>query len=374
MLGRWRRRGADESGAVLALVAIMMVVFLGMAALAIDLGSFYQAQRQAQAAADSGALAAAQDLPGSASSAGGDGTTYALKNYPGATVTATTPYNGSTSQVKVKVDASTPSFFGHIFGLTSANVSASAVAGPSSSSGYDAIFASDTSCTGTVNATGVSITASGVNILGGVESNGYLTVTGSPDSLGQTTYGGPNLCTDNVTGTGDTFTSGPTPNSANVPWPVDYTSYGANPANCTYTSASTGTAFSWGTPGATIPPGVYCALNGTISITGSNVTGTGVTFIAKTIVITGASPSLTPAAGANGLLLYQTGSTELDLKSSGLLQGGTVFAPNAFVRESGTGIDSGFIEAKDVRISGASFSFTGTGPSTGGIGAISLLQ
>lgn len=36
MLERLRRRGEDERGAVLVIVAVLMVVFLGLAALAIE--------------------------------------------------------------------------------------------------------------------------------------------------------------------------------------------------------------------------------------------------------------------------------------------------------------------------------------------------
>ena len=92
MLERSRRRGADESGVVIVLVAVLMVVILGVAALAIDIGSIYKAQRQAQSAADTGALAASQDLPSSTVAATTDGGNYATTNYPGATASVTTPY------------------------------------------------------------------------------------------------------------------------------------------------------------------------------------------------------------------------------------------------------------------------------------------
>jgi len=52
----------DERGASLMMVAISMVAFLGMAALAIDVGMLYTAKGQAQNAADSGALAGAGAL------------------------------------------------------------------------------------------------------------------------------------------------------------------------------------------------------------------------------------------------------------------------------------------------------------------------
>lgn len=52
----------DEKGVSLAFVAMSMVVLLGFAALAIDVGMLYTAKGQAQNAADSGALAGAGNL------------------------------------------------------------------------------------------------------------------------------------------------------------------------------------------------------------------------------------------------------------------------------------------------------------------------
>ena len=57
-----RRIIRDERGATLMFVAISMVVLLGMAALAIDVGMLYAAKGQAQNAADAGALAGAGAL------------------------------------------------------------------------------------------------------------------------------------------------------------------------------------------------------------------------------------------------------------------------------------------------------------------------
>ena len=53
------RMVSDERGAVLALVALLLVVFLGLAALAIDLGLLYVARGEAQRAADAAAHAGA---------------------------------------------------------------------------------------------------------------------------------------------------------------------------------------------------------------------------------------------------------------------------------------------------------------------------
>jgi Flp pilus assembly protein TadG len=61
-----RRRVRRQNGQVLPLVALMMVVLLGFAGLAIDLGRVWVAQRKLQAAVDAATLAAGQDLPNAA--------------------------------------------------------------------------------------------------------------------------------------------------------------------------------------------------------------------------------------------------------------------------------------------------------------------
>ncbi|MHB0979975.1 MAG: pilus assembly protein TadG-related protein [Thermoleophilia bacterium] len=52
----------DETGAIAVLVAILMVVFLGLAALVVDAGGLYDHDREIQTAADAGALAGAQEI------------------------------------------------------------------------------------------------------------------------------------------------------------------------------------------------------------------------------------------------------------------------------------------------------------------------
>lgn len=51
------------SGQALAFVAIAIIAFLGIAGLAVDLGSWYRTKTQLQGSADATALAAAQKLP-----------------------------------------------------------------------------------------------------------------------------------------------------------------------------------------------------------------------------------------------------------------------------------------------------------------------
>jgi Putative Flp pilus-assembly TadE/G-like len=56
-------RSRDESGQVLVFVVFFLAGIVGMAALVVDAGSWYQAHRHAQTAADAAALAGAQELP-----------------------------------------------------------------------------------------------------------------------------------------------------------------------------------------------------------------------------------------------------------------------------------------------------------------------
>jgi len=61
-LDRISRARHDEHGSVLIFVTLIMVMLLGVAALVVDLGNAAQQDRQAQVAADSGALAAVQKI------------------------------------------------------------------------------------------------------------------------------------------------------------------------------------------------------------------------------------------------------------------------------------------------------------------------
>jgi Flp pilus assembly protein TadG len=61
---------------VAAQVAICLVPLFGVAAFAIDCGTMYEFRRRTQSAADSAALAAAEDLYSHYMSGGGDGAKF----------------------------------------------------------------------------------------------------------------------------------------------------------------------------------------------------------------------------------------------------------------------------------------------------------
>ena len=53
----------NERGQAMVLTVVFLVVLLGMAAMVLDVGSWYRADRDTQSTADAAALAGAQALP-----------------------------------------------------------------------------------------------------------------------------------------------------------------------------------------------------------------------------------------------------------------------------------------------------------------------
>ncbi len=134
----------DERGQTTMLLAVLMgLVFLGFMAIAIDVGFLFHAKRMAQSAADSAAVAAAEEAQaGNASNeqtvanamAKLNGFDPAANTNP-ATVTLATPtsgsYSGSASFIEAMVSKPIPTFFLGVFKgqATTITVSAKAVAG-----------------------------------------------------------------------------------------------------------------------------------------------------------------------------------------------------------------------------------------------------
>lgn len=113
----------DERGQVLVLSVVVFAILLGMAALAIDLGSWYRTERQDQVVVDAAALAGAQALPDDPSQAASLASAYAKKN--GATLAAGAVTIKSSSlpndTIQVRYAQSSPAFFAKIFGIDHAN-------------------------------------------------------------------------------------------------------------------------------------------------------------------------------------------------------------------------------------------------------------
>jgi secretion/DNA translocation related TadE-like protein len=119
-----------ESGQATVLTLVFLTVVLGMAALVLDVGSWYRAQRAAQSAADAAALAAAQELPDSAANATSRALEYASKNGGGLSSSGITFSSQivANDTVTVRVRRPAPGIFAKLFGFDSVTAGGNATA------------------------------------------------------------------------------------------------------------------------------------------------------------------------------------------------------------------------------------------------------
>jgi len=119
---------ARESGQVVVLLLTFLVVLLGIAAAAIDVGSWYRADRALQSSVDAAALAAAQALPDDPGGASALAAEYAGKNGGGVESLSVSTGVVSNDTVVVTGKRTAPGFFSKILGIDSVDVHARAAA------------------------------------------------------------------------------------------------------------------------------------------------------------------------------------------------------------------------------------------------------
>ena len=122
-------RARSDHGQATVLTVVFLVVLLGMAALVLDIGSWYRADRATQSTADAAALAGAQALPGDSATANALALQYATKNggvgSGGVTFSSKIVANDT---IKVTVKRPAPTFFAKIFGKNTVTVGSTATA------------------------------------------------------------------------------------------------------------------------------------------------------------------------------------------------------------------------------------------------------
>ncbi|TJX14163.1 hypothetical protein E9840_06720 [Tissierella creatinini] len=123
----------NRDGVVLPLVALLMVVLLGFAALAVDAGSMYLDRREMTTAADAGALAGAKELSDSNGSNVAKAKQIAteVSEQNGADVgevEADVKTVGGMQVIEVRVNKTKDTYFAKIFGINSTSVGARSVA------------------------------------------------------------------------------------------------------------------------------------------------------------------------------------------------------------------------------------------------------
>ena len=119
-------RMRNDSGQALVFVALILMVLVGMAALVVDGGSWYQADRRLQTAADAAALAGAQHLPTEQTQARTVALDYAQRNYGGIPAPAVDFPDVGT--INVSATAQAPGIFARIFDIDEVTVRAEAQA------------------------------------------------------------------------------------------------------------------------------------------------------------------------------------------------------------------------------------------------------
>jgi hypothetical protein len=119
-----------QEGQAVLMTVLFLAGILGMAALVLDVGSWYREKRQLQATADAAALAGAQALPGSPSNATTLALNYASANGGGVLAADISISSGFSADdtITVQAKSTSPGFFSKVFGVNVVNVGASAAA------------------------------------------------------------------------------------------------------------------------------------------------------------------------------------------------------------------------------------------------------
>jgi Flp pilus assembly protein TadG len=119
----------NERGQAFVLMTLSLVVLVGMAALVLDVGAWFQTKRHLQGTADAAALAGAQDLPETPSVAKATAADYASRNggdVLGADISITSSPAGANDTISVKAAKSKPGIFSGVLGIGGANIDAHA--------------------------------------------------------------------------------------------------------------------------------------------------------------------------------------------------------------------------------------------------------
>lgn len=140
-MDRWNRQVGNERGAVLVLVAASMVVMLGFAALAVDVGNLMLVRTESQKAADAAALAAAGWLitaPTDSAGARDRAIAFAARNFvagdSASVLREDIDVNLDSSLVRVRVlntetrGNAIPTFFARILGVDEVDIGTTATA------------------------------------------------------------------------------------------------------------------------------------------------------------------------------------------------------------------------------------------------------
>jgi hypothetical protein len=390
-----------EAGQTIVLIAVLLPLFLGLGAIAVDVGYWYVVKKTAQDAADAAALAAAAELPDKFAVEQA-AQTYVHANMPDASWTVEYPYvpdatsppgsgavpapvSGTPDPTKVEVTVAkrTDTLFGRIFGVLDADISSRAVAERLNTDGDIAMFAHSSECVDDLEFVGTN-----TSITGYVHTNGQFLITQDPDNPNWWAHQGSRVCGSSINpvrtarfgGSGyydPTAEQVPRHLEEDLPWPTWYTpgQLGISwPVGCPEN-------WRWEASNTTIPPGIYCAQR-EIRIDADNVQGR-VTLVAPKISIDGdrldlapftrrllmfVPPNSSPSAlddGPTGNPCDPSTSADAEIGGERYTLSGTIFSPCGRVRinvgEARDGLPqiTGSIVASKVSVLGDNFTMVG---------------
>jgi Putative Flp pilus-assembly TadE/G-like len=373
-----RTAGPGSRGQVLPLVGLALVVLMGVAALAIDVGYWRYNQRVQQTAADSAAIAGASEIAsGSAGVTAAAKADAALNGFTDDGVNVNVQvhwppssgsYTANASAVEVIVQANHPNFFARVLGFASQSVSARAVA---------AVNTYNRNCIYGLSTTATSVLFNGSTVNAprcGIISNNNMTINGATVTAWMIGYAGTDI--DN----GSTYHSAHPAHTLAVSDPCATTpgcayikahppTTGSCMSPTTYNGLSTATLWPGrycsnviinGCTNVVFQPGVYDFDNGLTANGVSNVSGSGVTIYnnSGSLVINGSTVSLSAPSSGNyeGVLFFQNPADSNPFVvngSSGSGFAGMIYFPSSQITVNGTLSQWLFIVGNTIVINGA---------------------
>ncbi|HVA78239.1 MAG TPA: pilus assembly protein TadG-related protein [Candidatus Binataceae bacterium] len=344
---RGPRLSGGESGQVLVVLALSILVILIGAGLTADIGNLQRQKQRMQVAADAAAVAAASALITNASTPSAAGQNDAALNGftagTGTTITINNPpqsgnYASNSGYVEAIIDQPQPTWFLSLLGLKTIDVSARAVAGASNANGC--MYILDPAQSGAITANGNANITSQCGILDDSSSstaliaNGNVTITASAIGVvGKTLVNGNASLTPKPV-TGIVAVSDPL---ASVPAPFvgscQYNNFIVNGNQSVQMSPGVycgGIIFN-GNSKANFAPGVYVLRGGGMIVNGGcTLTGSGVTFY-----------DTTGNGGYQGIIMNGNVTATLSAPTSGPLKGILFFQDRSITSGSASIINGG---------------------------------
>ncbi len=344
----------EEGGQSLVLAAVLLVVLLGFAALALDIGMMKMAESEMQAAADAAVYAAVEQLP-NVSNATNTALIYGqLNGVEAANITVTTPYNGDAGQIEVVCTKPVQYTFAKVLGFDSGVATARAVAekGGSPGGAFDyAIFCGSPTIESVLYAVSY--------VVGDIHSNNDFTLRGSQseiigdvEAVYDVTISAAKVTVDgNVQGThldinqNSTVSGSRITSSASYIAMPDLTSVmAAAIANADHKYSGYG---NFGGTNLTFDGSIY--VNGGFGCWGANTTFKGAILATGDINISATKLYL---PGTDGIALYSANGN-IGLDGEGAEIHGIVYAPNGNVRVGAKTKIYGMVIADSISFNGA---------------------